>query len=107
MEYGTFWTKWKSEVQVQIFFSLRFSFSFFRPGLSIKVVTICGGLSKSQLCVQTICDVIGIPVVRPCEAQQSVVLGAAMLGAAASRGQIDTKNYIGVFLSPYLGLGVI
>ena len=33
--------------------------------------------------IQTHCDVLGIPVVRPAETE-SVLLGAAMLGAAAA-----------------------
>ncbi len=44
---------------------------------------ICGGLSKSALFVQTHADVLGIPVVLP-DQTESVLLGAAMLGAAAA-----------------------
>ena len=52
-------------------------------GQVISVATICGGLAKSSLFVQTHCDVLGLPVVRPRESE-SVLLGAAMLGAAAA-----------------------
>jgi ribulose kinase len=63
-------------------------YNFYREGQAIRVATICGGLSKSELFVQTHCDVLGIPVVRP-EQTESVLLGAAMLGAAAASDQGD------------------
>ena len=50
-----------------------------------SVVTMCGGLSKSDLFVQTVADVLELPVVKPMASQSAVVLGAAMLGAAAAK----------------------
>eukprot|EP00095_Tigriopus_kingsejongensis_P010288 maker-scaffold474_size162001-snap-gene-0.35 protein:Tk10288 transcript:maker-scaffold474_size162001-snap-gene-0.35-mRNA-1 annotation:"fggy carbohydrate kinase domain-containing" len=52
-------------------------------GQIINVVTVCGGLSKSELFVQTQADVLGLPVIQPQE-KESVLLGSAMLGAAAA-----------------------
>ena len=49
------------------------------------MVTMCGGLSLSDLFVQTASDVLELPVVRPAASQSAVVLGAAMLGAAAAK----------------------
>ncbi|BFZ16497.1 hypothetical protein BsWGS_19536 [Bradybaena similaris] len=49
----------------------------------ISTVYLCGGLRKNRLYVQTHADVLGLPVVLP-EVDQSVLLGAAMLGAFAS-----------------------
>jgi FGGY-family pentulose kinase len=55
-----------------------------RAGHKISLVYICGGLAKNQLFVQTNADVLGIPIVLP-DTQESVLLGAAILGAAASQ----------------------
>ena len=52
-------------------------------GQTIKVAAICGGLSQSSLFVRTHADVLGVPVVRPRQVE-SVLLGAAILGAAAA-----------------------
>lgn len=49
-----------------------------------KSILICGGLSKNKLYVQTHADVCGIPVLISNE-EESVLIGAAMLGATASR----------------------
>ncbi len=51
---------------------------------SVKVLSICGGLSRSDLFVRTHCDVLGVPVIRPSQAQSQVLLGAAILGAASA-----------------------
>jgi ribulose kinase len=48
-----------------------------------KSILICGGLSKNKLYVQTHADVCGIPVLISKE-EESVLVGAAMLGATAS-----------------------
>ncbi|KAI8773147.1 FGGY carbohydrate kinase domain-containing protein [Biomphalaria glabrata] len=52
-------------------------------GHKISLVYICGGLAKNSLYVQTHADVLGLPVVLP-NAEQSILLGSAMLGACAS-----------------------
>lgn len=48
-----------------------------------KSILICGGLSKNQLYVKTHADVCGVPVLISNE-EESVLIGAAMLGATAS-----------------------
>ena len=55
-----------------------------------QVLPICGGLSKNELFVQTHADVLGLPVVLP-ETTESVLLGAAILGATALGIQGATK----------------
>ncbi len=47
------------------------------------MAVICGGLSQSDLFVQTQADVLGVSVIRP-EERESVLLGASMLGASAT-----------------------
>ncbi|XP_033226387.1 FGGY carbohydrate kinase domain-containing protein isoform X2 [Belonocnema kinseyi] len=53
-------------------------------GHKIEVVLICGGLSRSELFVQTQADVLGLPVLIPAE-KEPVMLGAAILGASAGK----------------------
>lgn len=48
-----------------------------------KSILICGGLSKNKLFVQAHADICGVPVLISNE-PESVLLGAAMLGATAS-----------------------
>ena len=62
--------------------------------------TICGGLAKSELFIQTNADVLQIEVMKPDQAE-SVLLGAAMLGASAalSRAATHSENR---FLNPYI-----
>lgn len=48
-----------------------------------STILICGGLSKNKLFIQTHADICGIPVSISTESE-SVLLGAAMLGATAS-----------------------
>lgn len=58
--------------------------SLYKSGRSpFKSILICGGLSKNSLYVQTHADVCGIPVLISNE-EESVLIGAAMLGATAS-----------------------
>ncbi len=54
--------------------------------MTISVATICGGLSRSSLFVQTHADVLDVAVVRPDEVE-SVLLGAAMLAMRAKASQ--------------------
>lgn len=56
-----------------------------KHGHSIKQVAICGGLSKSDLYVQTTSDVLGLRVIKPHESE-SVLLGSAILAKAAQSG---------------------
>ena len=63
----------------------------FRKGYTINVATICGGLAQSDLFIQTNSDVLQLNIVRPHQVE-SVLLGAAMLGAAASKAEKDTKS---------------
>ncbi|XP_049858040.1 FGGY carbohydrate kinase domain-containing protein isoform X1 [Schistocerca gregaria] len=49
----------------------------------IQSIVICGGLSRNKLFVQTQADVAGLPVLLPKE-PESVMLGAAILGACAA-----------------------
>ena len=55
------------------------------------MATICGGLAKSDLFIQTSADVLQIDVIRPDQAE-SVLLGAAMLGASAASSRNDTSS---------------
>ena len=54
-----------------------------RNGYTIKVGAICGGLAKSELFIQTHSDILQMKIVKPHQTE-SVLLGAAMLGAAAA-----------------------
>ncbi|XP_045448329.1 FGGY carbohydrate kinase domain-containing protein [Melitaea cinxia] len=48
-----------------------------------KSLLICGGITKDPLFVETLTDSVGIPVLKPHE-KESVLVGAAVLGACAS-----------------------
>ncbi|XP_031557466.1 FGGY carbohydrate kinase domain-containing protein-like isoform X2 [Actinia tenebrosa] len=52
-------------------------------GHDINTLFLCGGLSKNSLFVQTHADITGMPCVLPRESE-SILLGAAILGACAS-----------------------
>ncbi|XP_045115607.1 FGGY carbohydrate kinase domain-containing protein-like isoform X2 [Portunus trituberculatus] len=54
-----------------------------QAGHELTTVLMCGGLCASDLYIQTHADALGIEVLTP-QQQPSVVLGAAILGAAAS-----------------------
>ncbi|CAG9783952.1 unnamed protein product [Diatraea saccharalis] len=51
---------------------------------SIKSLLICGGISKDPLFVQIQADSVGLPILKPHE-KDSVLVGAAILGACASQ----------------------
>ncbi|XP_077581033.1 FGGY carbohydrate kinase domain-containing protein [Stigmatopora nigra] len=53
-------------------------------GHRIESIFLCGGLSKNRLFVQTHANAIGLPVLLP-EQTEAVLVGAAILGACASR----------------------
>ncbi|XP_027329565.1 FGGY carbohydrate kinase domain-containing protein isoform X2 [Abrus precatorius] len=53
-------------------------------GHKINTLLACGGLSKNPIFIQEHADIIGCPIILPRESE-SVLLGAAILGAVASR----------------------
>nr|CAI5822762.1 unnamed protein product [Callosobruchus analis] len=59
----------------------------------IKSTLICGGLSKNPIFTQSQADVCNLPVVCP-EEEESVLLGAAILGACASGYFADVNSAI-------------
>ncbi|XP_060567996.1 FGGY carbohydrate kinase domain-containing protein-like [Ruditapes philippinarum] len=54
-----------------------------KSGHSPDILYVCGGLRKNKLYIQTHADATGLPVVVPDE-KESVLLGAAILGATAA-----------------------
>ncbi|MBA0806601.1 hypothetical protein Gohar_022473, partial [Gossypium harknessii] len=50
----------------------------------IDTLLACGGLSKNALFIQEHADIIGCPIILPRESE-SVLLGAAILGAVAAK----------------------
>ncbi|XP_040483166.1 FGGY carbohydrate kinase domain-containing protein isoform X5 [Ursus maritimus] len=60
-------------------------------GHSLSTLFLCGGLSKNPLFVQTHADITGMPVVLSQEAE-SVLVGAAVLGACASGDFTSVQN---------------
>ncbi|XP_059145427.1 FGGY carbohydrate kinase domain-containing protein-like [Physella acuta] len=59
-----------------------------RCGHVISSIYFCGGLRSNSLYMKTHSDVLGLPLILP-DTEQSVLLGAAILGAAAS-GQFES-----------------
>ncbi|KAI3961468.1 hypothetical protein MKX01_001204 [Papaver californicum] len=53
-------------------------------GHKIDMLLACGGLSKNHLYIQEHADIIGFPIILPRE-KESVLLGAAILGAVAAK----------------------
>ncbi|EZA46667.1 FGGY carbohydrate kinase domain-containing protein [Ooceraea biroi] len=53
-------------------------------GHNIEGILVCGGLSRNRLFIQTQADVLSLPVLCPVE-QESVLVGAAILGACATK----------------------
>lgn len=68
-----------------------------------KSILICGGLSKNKLYVQTTADICEMPVLISDE-PESVLLGAAILGATASGIYPDLKSAINEFKNDALQL---
>ncbi|KAF5273879.1 hypothetical protein FQA39_LY00994 [Lamprigera yunnana] len=60
---------------------------------TISSILICGGLTKNPLFVQTQADSANLPVVYP-EEKESVLLGAAILGACAAKYFKDITSAI-------------
>lgn len=51
-------------------------------GYGLKVLAVDGGMSNSNLCMQTQTDLVGIPLVRP-EMRETTALGAAIAAGYA------------------------
>lgn len=62
-----------------------------KHGHSITVIFMCGGLRNNPLVVQTHADIVGLPFVLP-DMEESVLLGAAILGAYASGTFTDIQS---------------
>jgi ribulose kinase len=60
---------------------------------NIQSLLLCGGLSHNPLFVQTQADVAKLPVLCPHESE-SVLIGAAILGACATRAYPDIHTAI-------------
>lgn len=56
-------------------------------------ILICGGLSKDPLFIQVQADSVGIPILKPHE-EESVLIGAALLGACASKFFVNVDEAI-------------
>lgn len=53
-------------------------------GHNIESILVCGGLSRNRLFIQIQADVLALPILCPVE-RESVLLGAAILGACATK----------------------
>jgi ribulose kinase len=62
------------------------------PHHQVKFLFLSGGLVKNNLLMQLLADTCAMPVVLPYSHSASVVLGAAMLGAAAFSQQEGHKE---------------
>ena len=57
----------------------------------INQIAICGGLSKSDLFIQTNADVLDLPVIKP-EESESVLLGSAILASGAANPKLSMED---------------
>ena len=62
-------------------------------GHSVNGLTVCGGITNSRLFLQTQADVLQMEIAVPQE-RESVLLGAAMLGMAASGDMGDLHQVV-------------
>ena len=60
-------------------------------GHQIDQIAICGGLSKSDLFIQTTADVLDLKVIKPNETE-SVLLGSAILAAGAANPTLSIEE---------------
>ncbi|XP_027071012.2 uncharacterized protein [Coffea arabica] len=60
-------------------------------GHKVDTLLACGGLAKNPLYIQEHADIIGYPIILPRE-NESVLLGAAILGAVASKKYITIRH---------------
>ena len=65
----------------------------------IEAVLVCGGLSKNDVFLSTIANVIGLPVLVP-EEGESVLLGSAMLAAKVANFYPDLKTSVKMMGGP-------
>ncbi|KAL5021232.1 hypothetical protein ScPMuIL_000387 [Solemya velum] len=72
-----------STIQALAFGTRHIFDQYCKHGHALEMVVMCGGLRKNPVFVKTHADVLGLPVLLPKE-EESVLLGAAILGAAAS-----------------------
>jgi len=76
-----------------------------KAGHFIDTLSLCGGLTKNELFIQTHADVTGFPCVLPRESE-SVLVGSAILGACASgdftsiQEAMKTMNAAGKVVKP-------
>ncbi|KAM6989567.1 FGGY carbohydrate kinase domain-containing protein [Tautogolabrus adspersus] len=63
-------------------------------GHDIRTLFLCGGLSKNSLFVQIHANATGLPVVLP-DQQEAVLIGAAVLGACASKDYSTIQEAMG------------
>nr|ATG70945.1 FGGY family of carbohydrate kinase [Juniperus drupacea] len=68
-------------------------------GLKIDTLLACGGLSKNSLYIQEHADIIGFPVILPRE-RESVLLGAAILGAVSAKKYSTLPDAMKVLNAP-------
>lgn len=66
---------------------------------NIHSVIICGGVSKNEMFVNTHANAIGLPILIP-EEIESVLIGAAELGAAAAGFYDNLKKTITSMAGP-------
>ncbi|RNA12152.1 FGGY carbohydrate kinase domain-containing [Brachionus plicatilis] len=52
-------------------------------GIDIKIISLIGGLIQNSLYTRTVCDVCNVPVLFQNGLNSSIILGAALLGAAS------------------------
>jgi len=65
--------------------------SMLTMGHQVTSVTVCGGLTRSPLYLSTQADVLQLPVVVPRQ-DDTVLLGASILGAAANNSQLGISG---------------
>ncbi|XP_024543764.1 FGGY carbohydrate kinase domain-containing protein [Selaginella moellendorffii] len=70
-------------------------------GLQIKTLLACGGLSKNKVYLQQHADITGCSVILPRE-KESVLLGAAILGAVAAKKFHNVKEAMEALNAPGL-----
>jgi ribulose kinase len=67
--------------------------TFCQHGHKLQASVMCGGLARNDVFVQTLADVLGFPLLLPKESE-SVMLGAAILGACAAKSYSDMHEAI-------------
>ncbi|CAM6065642.1 unnamed protein product [Sphagnum tenellum] len=70
-------------------------------GLQIDTLLACGGLSKNKVFIQEHANIVGCPVALPRE-KESVLLGAAVLGAVAAKKFVSIREAMMALNAPGL-----